>query len=397
MALPFHFKRGALGPKHLLRKVLYRHVPRALVERPKQGFGVPLAQWLRGRADAAGGRLPRPRAASRRTGCSTRAWCSACRALFARGDPSVAQKVWLLLAFQMWQRALDAADAGHARSCLSLASWASAAPRSRWSSSRASSPAAGTRSPSTRSTRTCRARGRARGTGVELIVDQKRLKLDPAVLVRLRRKIAGWRADIVHGFLFDGDIYARIAAVGTACPVLNSERSDNYTISRSQRWPTGSPGGWCDGVVANSTLGQRFAQRLYGYRPAPDARGLERHAHRRFERRLAVTDWTAAASSSARAGTASPAWSAHQARQGLPPGARRGAPHCGSATRLARALPGSLGGAGAYQAGRDSDTSGYKRSVMAHYEALGLSADRVRFAGAAATPRRSSRSATCCS
>jgi asparagine synthase (glutamine-hydrolysing) len=46
--LPISAKiRGGVG-KRILREVLYRHVPKHLVERPKMGFGVPMASWLAG-------------------------------------------------------------------------------------------------------------------------------------------------------------------------------------------------------------------------------------------------------------------------------------------------------------------------------------------------------------
>lgn len=44
--LPLALRNGPLGNKHILRSILYRTVPRELVDRPKQGFAVPLAKWM---------------------------------------------------------------------------------------------------------------------------------------------------------------------------------------------------------------------------------------------------------------------------------------------------------------------------------------------------------------
>ena len=45
--LPATFKCRHGQGKYLLREMLCKYVPRELVQRPKMGFGVPIAQWLR--------------------------------------------------------------------------------------------------------------------------------------------------------------------------------------------------------------------------------------------------------------------------------------------------------------------------------------------------------------
>ena len=102
LTLPPHLRRGSLGSKHLLRSILYRYVPRELVDRPKQGFGIPLASWLR--TDLR--ELVEEYLGARRigdAGLMDPQLVRHCVARFFRGDTTLAVSIWHLLAFEMWR------------------------------------------------------------------------------------------------------------------------------------------------------------------------------------------------------------------------------------------------------------------------------------------------------
>ena len=102
-SLPFGMRRGTLGAKHLLKKVLYRYVPRALVERPKRGFAVPVERWLAGDLRGFVDEHLEPQRIARQGLFNPRMVRDYVKRLDA-GDPSVRERVWSLVAFQMWHR-----------------------------------------------------------------------------------------------------------------------------------------------------------------------------------------------------------------------------------------------------------------------------------------------------
>jgi len=91
--------------KKLLRAVLYRHVPQALIERPKQGFAMPLDDWLRGALRDWGAALIGDGALAATLGLDTRALQTLWDAHQSR-HASHGREIWTLLMLMLWARSL---------------------------------------------------------------------------------------------------------------------------------------------------------------------------------------------------------------------------------------------------------------------------------------------------
>ncbi|HZZ91039.1 MAG TPA: asparagine synthase (glutamine-hydrolyzing) [Usitatibacter sp.] len=106
LQLPLSLRRGPLGPKHLMRKILYKYVPREILERPKQGFGVPLSSWLRGDLSGLVDEYLSP-ARIRDGGLFDPDQVAQAVRNFRDGgtanDRLDTQKLWYLLSFEMWR------------------------------------------------------------------------------------------------------------------------------------------------------------------------------------------------------------------------------------------------------------------------------------------------------
>lgn len=106
--LPLAMKlRGGRG-KWILRQLLERYVPRALTERPKMGFGIPLDAWLRGPLRGWADDLLDP-ACLRRQGLLDPAPVQRVWQAHRRGHGQYGYRLWSVLMFQAW---LDAQEGG---------------------------------------------------------------------------------------------------------------------------------------------------------------------------------------------------------------------------------------------------------------------------------------------
>jgi glycosyltransferase involved in cell wall biosynthesis len=219
------------------------------------------------------------------------------------------------------------------------------------------------------------------GSGVTLIVDQKRSRLDFRLLGRLRGHIQAWRPDVIHSFLFDGDFYSRLAALGTGIPVINSERSHNYTLPRLNYLAHRLTCRLAQAVIANTHAGKAFAEKLFGF-PPDDVHVVGNGL------RVEELERQAASPSDFK-------------REFFGPGEHRVACLVGSikpakdyrlaldaADRLVGADPrwrvlligDQLAAVTTYRPGRDSDSGDYKSQMLSYYETL-KNRESIRFTG----------------
>ncbi|MBD5531488.1 MAG: asparagine synthase (glutamine-hydrolyzing) [Lachnospiraceae bacterium] len=104
--LPMEYLYGDGGvSKQILKDILYRYVPKELLDRPKKGFSVPLARWLKTghTADWAWELLENNRLAQ--DGIFDKRALKSIRARFAKGRANP-QIIWEILMAEQWYRGL---------------------------------------------------------------------------------------------------------------------------------------------------------------------------------------------------------------------------------------------------------------------------------------------------
>ncbi len=101
--LPTSLKIQGDRRKHLLKQLAFRLVPREILDRPKQGFGVPIGHWFKGSLrDVFGDVLGS--AEARQRGYFNYAFVDRVLEEHLSGKRDHAMRLWQLLVFEMWHR-----------------------------------------------------------------------------------------------------------------------------------------------------------------------------------------------------------------------------------------------------------------------------------------------------
>lgn len=99
--LPMEFKYHKGIKKYILRQIVHKYIPQSLLDRPKMGFGIPIATWLehelKDRVE-----FYLSDTFIEKQGLFNNAEIQKIRHAFYNGKTERAEKIWYLLMFQMW-------------------------------------------------------------------------------------------------------------------------------------------------------------------------------------------------------------------------------------------------------------------------------------------------------
>jgi asparagine synthase (glutamine-hydrolysing) len=99
--LPNDYKYRNGSKKFILKEIVHRHIPKELIDRPKMGFGIPMASWLTSDLKHFVDEYF-DEAYIEKQGIFENAEIQKLRSSFYNGKSERAEKIWFILSFQLW-------------------------------------------------------------------------------------------------------------------------------------------------------------------------------------------------------------------------------------------------------------------------------------------------------
>ena len=99
--LPQSYKYKKGNKKFILKEIVHQYIPRKMMDRPKMGFGIPVANWLQNDLKPFVDRYFEEQFIVKQ-GIFNNAEIQRIRHSFYQGKIEKAEKIWYLLMFQMW-------------------------------------------------------------------------------------------------------------------------------------------------------------------------------------------------------------------------------------------------------------------------------------------------------
>jgi asparagine synthase (glutamine-hydrolysing) len=99
--LPLEYKYNKGNKKFILKEIVHRHVPKEIMERPKMGFGIPIANWLQQDLKYLVDQYLDSSFIEKQE-IFNNVVVQELKNSFQNGKMEKAEKIWFLLTFQMW-------------------------------------------------------------------------------------------------------------------------------------------------------------------------------------------------------------------------------------------------------------------------------------------------------